>query len=69
MPRRSILSVTERDSLHKPPDTKDKLIRFYTLNDADLAIIHQRRGSANRLGFAVQLCYMGSPQKTDFKVR
>ena len=61
MPRRSILSATERESLLALPDAKDELIRLYTFSDADLAIIRQRRGAANRLGFAVQLCYMRYP--------
>ncbi len=57
MPRRSILSAAERESLLALPDSKDDLIRHYTFNDTDLSIIRQRRGPANRLGFAVQLCY------------
>ena len=61
MPRRSILSATERESLFALPDSTDELIRLYTLNDNDLSIISQRRGAANRLGFAVQLCYMRYP--------
>lgn len=61
MPRRSILSTTERECLLALPETKDELIRLYTLNDADLSRIRQRRGAANRLGFAVQLCYMRHP--------
>ena len=61
MPRRSILSSAERDGLLALPDAKDELIRLYTFNDADLAIIQQHRGPANRLGFAVQLCYMRHP--------
>ncbi len=55
MPRRSILSAAERESLLALPDSKDDLIRHYTFNDTDLSIIRQRRGPANRLGFAVQL--------------
>jgi len=43
------------------PDTKDDLIRHYSLSDSDLSIIRQRRGPANRLGFAVQLCYLRFP--------
>ncbi len=58
MPRRSILSAAERESLLALPDSKDDLIRHYTFNDTDLSIIRQRRGPANRLGFAVQLCYL-----------
>jgi hypothetical protein len=61
MPRRSILSAAERERLLRLPDTKDELIRHYTLSEADLSIIRQRRGSANRLGFAVQLCYLRFP--------
>ena len=37
------------------------LIRHYTLSESDLAVISQHRGGANRLGFAVQLCYMRYP--------
>jgi len=61
MPRRSILSAAERESMLALPDTKDDLIRHYTFSDTDLAIIRQRRGPANRLGFAVQLCYLRFP--------
>ena len=61
MPRRSILSATERDSLLALPEAKDELIRYYTLSETDLSIIGQHRGSANRLGFAVQLCYLRFP--------
>jgi TnpA family transposase len=56
-----MLSATERESLLALPDTQDELIRRYTLSNTDMAIIRQRRGAANRLGFAVQLCYMRYP--------
>ena len=61
MPRRSILSASERDSLLALPDSRDDLIRRYTFSESDLSIIRQRRGAANRLGFAVQLCYLRYP--------
>ena len=61
MPRRSILTAAEYDSLVAIPDGRDELIRLYTFSDADLALISQRRGPANRLGFAVQLCYLRFP--------
>jgi hypothetical protein len=61
MPRRSILSSTERESLIALPDAEEDLIRPYTFSETDLSIIGQRRGQANRLGFAVQLCYMRYP--------
>ncbi|MCU7850031.1 MAG: DUF4158 domain-containing protein, partial [Candidatus Thiodiazotropha sp. (ex Lucinoma kastoroae)] len=61
MPRRSILSASERESLLALPDNKADLIRYYTLSESDLSLIRQRRGSANRLGFAIQLCYLRFP--------
>lgn len=61
MPRRSILSASERTSLLALPDTAHDLIRHYTFSEADLANIRQHRGSGNRLGFAVQLCYLRFP--------
>jgi len=61
MPRRSILSATERENLLALPDDHDNLIRYYTFSGPDLSIIQQHRGVTNRLGFAVQLCYMRYP--------
>ena len=61
MPRRSILSATERASLLALPDTEDELIRHYTFSEADLSLIRQRRGDADRLGVAVQLCLLRFP--------
>ncbi len=43
------------------PESRDDLIRYYTFNDSDLSLIRQRRGDANRLGFAVQLCLLRYP--------
>ena len=61
MPRRRLLTATERANLLAFPETDDALIQHYTLSDADLAVIGQRRGEPNRLGFAVQLCYLRYP--------
>jgi TnpA family transposase len=61
MPRRSILTATEKESLITIPETEEELIRYYTLSETDLSIIRQHRGAANRLGFAVQLCCMRYP--------
>lgn len=44
MPRRSPLSAAERDSLLALPDSRDELIRRYTCNEFDLAVIRQHRG-------------------------
>lgn len=35
MPRRSILSAAERESLLAFPDSNDELVRHYTLSEAD----------------------------------
>ena len=61
MPRRSILSKADRDSLLAVPDSEDELIRHYTLSERDLSLIHQRRGETNRMGLAVQLCLLRFP--------
>ena len=61
MPRRSILTAVEKESLISIPQSEEDLIRYYTFSEADFSIIRQRRGAANRLGFAVQLCYLRYP--------
>ncbi len=61
MPRRSILTPFELESLVTIPTDRDSLIRYYTLNESDISIIGQHRGSENKLGFAIQLCYMRYP--------
>ncbi|WP_122236051.1 DUF4158 domain-containing protein, partial [Pseudomonas savastanoi] len=38
MPRRLILSASERDTLLALPDTQDDLIRYYTFNESDLSL-------------------------------
>ena len=64
MPRRRLLSAADRDSLLAFPATDDELIRHYTFPEPELAVISQRRGAHNRLGFAVQLCYLRYPGVT-----
>ena len=61
MPRRNLLTPAERNSLMAFPTTDDELSQHYTLTEPDLSLIRQRRGSRNRLGFAVQLCYLRYP--------
>jgi hypothetical protein len=53
MLRRSTLSVAEREQLLALPESPEEFIRQYTFSEADLSLIHQHRGAANRPGFAV----------------
>lgn len=43
------------------PESQNDLIRYYTFNDSGLSLIRQRRGDANRLALAVQLCLLRYP--------
>lgn len=61
MPRRSLLTPAERTGLLAFPTTDDEFIWHYTFSEPDLSAIRQRRGNPNRLGFAVQLCYLRYP--------
>jgi TnpA family transposase len=61
MLRRSTLLAAEREQLLALPESPEEFIRQYTFSEADLSLIHQHRGAANRLGFAVQLCYLRFP--------
>ena len=61
MPRRSTLSATERQQILALPESPEEFIRQYTFSEGDLSLIQQHRGAANRLGFAVQLCYLRFP--------
>ncbi|MGD2092023.1 MAG: Tn3 family transposase [Candidatus Aminicenantes bacterium] len=61
MPRRSLFTASERAKLLAFPSTDNELMQYYTFSDTDLAVIRQRRGNHNRLGFAVQLCYLRYP--------
>ena len=61
MPRRPVLTVIERSEFVALPTDGLERVQHYTLSDSDLAIIRQRRGEGNRLGFAAQLCYLRIP--------
>ena len=56
MPRPPVLTVIERQELLALPTDAVQRVQHFTLTDSDLAIIRQRRGERNRLGFAAQLC-------------
>jgi TnpA family transposase len=61
MPRRSFFSPAERATLLQPPQSEEEFARRYTFSETDLSLIRQRRGDANQLGFAVQLCLLRFP--------
>lgn len=61
MPRRSTLTDAERKSLFALPDSHEDLIRRYCFSESGLSLIRQHRGTANRIGFTIQLCYMRYP--------
>jgi len=61
LPRQRLLTSAERTSLLALPSTEDDLIRHYTFSEPDKAMICQRRGEHNRLGFAVLLCALRYP--------
>jgi hypothetical protein len=55
MPRREILTSSDRVQLLAFPEDEGELIRRYTLTKADLGFVRQHRGDHNRLGIAVQI--------------
>ncbi len=61
MPRRELFTPEERAALHAFPAEEAELIRLATLSRADVAFVRQHRGEHNRLGVAVQLCYLRYP--------
>lgn len=61
MPRRQILSSEEKKRLLVVPDDDVLLTRMCFLSEHDLALINKHRRPANRLGFAVLLCYLRGP--------
>jgi Domain of unknown function (DUF4158) len=61
MPRRSLLTTVQLEALFAFPSSDIEIARQYTFDERDLSIIRQRRGEHNRLGFAIQLCYLRYP--------
>ena len=64
MPRRELLTEPQRLAFVEPVTDERGIVRHYTLDAEDLALINRRRGDANRLGFAVLLCYLRFPGRT-----
>lgn len=61
MPRRRALTDAQLAGLLALPTDEADLIRYWTLDQTDLAAIDRRRGDHNRLGFALQLCTLRYP--------
>ena len=61
MPRRRALTESQLEDLFALPAAEPDLIRHWTLSEADLAAIGRRRGNANQLGYALQLCAFRYP--------
>lgn len=64
MPRRDILTAAQREDLLAFPEDEGELIRLYTLSRDDLVYVRAHRGDHNRLGIAVQMCYLRFPGRT-----
>ncbi len=64
MPRREVLTAAQRSQLLAFPEDESELIRLYTLSHDDRAYVRAHRGTHNRLGIAVQLCYLRFPGRT-----
>jgi TnpA family transposase len=61
MPRRELLTPTERAGLLAFPTDESELIRLATLSAADVTFIRHQCGHHNRLGIAVQMQYLRFP--------
>lgn len=63
MPSRELLAPIQRAALTAVPAPLGArlLARYYTLNAPDRLYVRQHRTAANRLGVAVQLCYLRFP--------
>lgn len=56
MTHRTILTARQRSNLFDLPRDQAALLRHYVLGDHDVAAVRRRKGDANQLGFALQLC-------------
>ena len=61
MPRRRALTEAQLETLLVLPTAELDLIRHWSLDAADLAVIERRRGPHNQLGYALQLCTFRYP--------
>ena len=61
MPWRDLLSLAQRTQLLALPTTLREFEEFYTLTPTDREFVAARRTATNRLGIAVQLCFLRHP--------
>jgi hypothetical protein len=59
--RRQQLTEAQIAALFDPPTDRRELVRYYTLREADTAMIRRCRGDHSRLGYALMLCYFRYP--------
>jgi hypothetical protein len=59
--RRQQLTEAQMAALFDPPIDRRDLVRYYTLSEADTAMIRRCRGDHSRLGYALMLCYLRYP--------
>ncbi len=60
MPRRELLTPQRQNLLALPSDARE-VAECYTLSAVDLELVSVHRGEQNRLGFALQLCFLRHP--------
>lgn len=58
-----VLSAVQREQLNRRHEylSEFERVRYYTLSPEEIQLIQKRRGDANQLGFAIQLCYLRYP--------
>lgn len=61
MSKRSLLTLQQRAYLLAPPSSEYELEQLTRFSEQDVVLIQQHRGTANRLGVAVLLCYLRHP--------
>lgn len=63
MEKRELLTPSQRKQFYEVPEnmSQRELARYYTITPEEKSVINQQRGAPNRLGFAVQICYLRFP--------
>ena len=64
MPAKTILSPGQRAAIFDPPTDRELVERFYALGPDDLVQVCRRRRGPNRIGYAVQLCFLRHPGRS-----